>query len=479
MAGIRQIQDFVQEYAETIAQVLEVNVTIVDEACIRLGGTGPYAKKIGQLVPHGSFFRRILETGEPGIIRDEDRSEACRSCTTAGECLELATMGFPILKGGVPVGVIGIMAFTAEQKERILTSSANLWSFLTHMSSLLESKLMLLEANQKLQYQVQEVMEAAGLTYTFGTMIGRSPGFKELIREAGQIAPGNSTVLIRGESGTGKELLAGAIHSSSRRQGQPFTVVNCPSIPETLLESELFGYEAGAFTGANKEGRAGKFELASGGTLFLDEIGDLPISLQPKLLRVIQERTVERIGGTRPIPVDVRLIAATNRDLEAMVEQGTFRADLYYRLNVIPLNILPLRERREDIDLYLRFFLEEHGKRLNKPIGPPDPELIRWAREYAWPGNVRQLENVAEYIVNMAGSGSVGIGNLPRALFGPEGRVPKVDVGLDEQVAGFEKSILAQYIHEGSSLEEKRRAAKALKISLATLYRKLDKYGIK
>jgi len=476
MAGIRRIQNFIQEYAETIAQVLDVDVTIVDDTYTRLGGTGPYADKIGQIVPHGSFFRRILATGEPGIIRDEDRSEACQSCAAAVECLELATMGFPILQGGVPVGVIGIMAFTSEQKARILSGSANLWSFLTHMSSLLESKLMLLEANEKLQRKVREVLEVSAGSISFGNMIGRSAGFRELIREAGQIAPGNSTVLIRGESGTGKELLARAIHTASTRLGKPFVVVNCPSIPETLLESELFGYESGAFTGANKEGRAGKFELASGGSVFLDEIGDLPLSLQPKLLRVIQDRTVERIGGKRPVPVDVRLIAATNQNLEEMVKKGTFRADLYYRLNVIPLHIPPLRERREDIELYLRFFLKQYSLRLNKPLTVPDPALIRWAEEYAWPGNVRQLENVAEYMVNMAVSEKVGVADLPRSLLEFPDRFS--GMGLDEQVAEFEKSILAQYVRKGSSLEEKRQAAKSLKISLATLYRKLDKYGI-
>lgn len=387
-------------------------------------------------------------------------------------------MGFPIHQGGVPVGVIGIMAFTAGQKARILNSSEKLWSFLTHMSSLLESKLMLLEANQKLQHQVQEVLEAVGRSYSFGSMIGRSPAFKELIRDAGQIAPGNSTVLIRGESGTGKELLARAIHGASTRHSRPFIVVNCPSIPETLLESELFGYDAGAFTGANREGRIGKFELAHGGTIFLDEIGDLPLSLQPKLLRVIQERMVERIGGKRPIPVDVRVIAATNQDLEEMMAKGLFRADLYYRLNVIPLRIPPLRERREDIELYLRHFFERFAQSLNKPIVAINQNLIRWAQDYAWPGNVRQLENVVEYMVNMAVAGEVGLDGLPRTLSGAEGKIPKSELGLDEQLAELEKRILLQAVPRGASLGEKKLAARDLKISLATLYRKLEKYGI-
>ncbi|WP_240986689.1 sigma-54 interaction domain-containing protein [Acididesulfobacillus acetoxydans] len=483
LTGIAQIQSFVQEYAEVIAQVLEVDVTIVDEECIRIAGTGPYKAKIGQFVPSGSLFQRIVQTGEHGIVRDQDRYPACRNCAIAAECLELATMGFPVVRKGKPIGVIGIMAVNREQKEKIIGSSDRLTDFLTHMSSLLESKLVLVEANHRLQDQVQAAMEVIGHNRSFGTMLGQSPAYRRLVEEAVRISTGTSTVLIRGESGTGKELLARAIHSAGERSGGPFVVVNCPSLPDNLLESELFGYEGGAFTGASRGGKPGKFELAQHGTIFLDEIGDLPLSLQPKLLRVIQERTVDRIGGREPIPVDVRVISATNRNLESMVESGAFRADLYYRLNVIPLFVPPLRERQEDIELYLYYFLRKYAQRLGKKIREVEPGLVQWFKDYRWPGNVRQLENVVEYLANMAQGDKVSFAEMPynlvdNNLIDKENLPPSSGLSLEQRVAEFEKGLLAGYLPKGASLADKKRAAKELEISLATLYRRLEKYGL-
>lgn len=481
MAKIAQIQSFVQEYAETIAQVLKVDVTIVDEKSIRIGGTGPYEGKIGQLVPHGSLFRKILETGEHGelgIILNEDKRQICQRCAISNECLELATMGFPIMKQGKTVGVVGIMAFNPEQKERIIASASKLGSFLTHMSSLLESKLRLMEADQRTENHDPKAMEAKNQNSTFTTMIGQSPAFRRLMSEATQISQGKSTVLIRGESGTGKELLAKAIHSASSRNGQPYVVVNCPSIPESLLESELFGYEGGAFTGASREGKLGKFELAQHGTIFLDEIGDLSLALQPKLLRVIQERTVERIGGKKPIPLDVRVIAATNRDLESMTNNGSFRSDLFYRLNVIPLYVPPLRERKEDIEIYLRHFLNKYGQSLGKEIWKVDPVLMQWLKSYHWPGNIRELENIAEYLVLMAKSDCITFAEMPRNLVEKENVSISQGLSLQERLGDYEKSVLAHCAPRGSSLDVKKCAAKELGISLATLYRKLEKYQL-
>lgn len=480
MNGMAQIQPFVQEYAETISEVLDVDVTIVDEACVRIGGTGPYKQNIGQVVPHGSFFRKVLETGKPGIIYDQSSDLECKNCTTASFCQELATMGFPIFKWEKPIGVIGIMAFTPEQKTKLVETSSKLLGFLNHMSSLLESKLILLESNQRLQHQVEEAMGVVNKNFSFGTMIGSGPALNRLVMKAKQVAPGSSTVLIRGESGTGKELLARAIHSESNRSQFPFVIVNCPSIPENLLESELFGYEGGAFTGANKQGKLGKFELAHQGTIFLDEIGDLPSSLQPKLLRVLQEKTIDRVGGKKPIPIDVRVIAATNKDLETMVKNGSFREDLYYRLNVIPLFVPPLRERREDIPLYFQHFLAKYGEQLNKENLRIDPELIEWLRDYPWPGNVRELENVAEYMVNMSREQVVSIRDLPYQLIKNRNSevIQKDGLSLEERVADYEKSLLKNLLIKESTLEDKKRVAQELKISLATLYRKLDKYGL-
>ena len=474
-----QIQLFVQDYAETIAQVLEVEVEIVDEEYRRIGGTGPYKSKIGEYVPCDSLYNMILVKGEPGFIYDHEKDPFCQKCAMFHDCLELASLGFPIQYHGKTVGVIGIIAFTAEQKEKLITSSAKLKSFLAHMSSLLESKLVLVETNQRLQDQVQEAMEViSGKNNTFGAMIGKSESFQCLVQEARQVSPGMSTVLIRGESGTGKELLARAIHKASNRSSQPFIVVNCPSIPENLLESELFGYDSGAFTGANKKGKLGKFELAQHGTIFLDEIGDLPSSLQPKLLRVIQERTIDRVGGKEPIPVDVRVIAATNRNLENMVENGLFRADLYYRLNVIPLIIPPLRERREDIKIYLKHFLIKYAQSLGKEINEVDPELMQWLENYDWPGNVRQVENVAEYLTNMAEGNIVGFSEMPKHLIATENISFSPGLSLDKRLSEYEKNLLASYLPKNASLEVKKRIAEELEISLATLYRKMEKYNL-
>ncbi|GBG57699.1 ATPase AAA [Sporomusaceae bacterium FL31] len=477
ISNIAHIQSFVQEYAETITDVLELAVTIIDEECIRIGGTGPHAESIGRPIPCGSFFRQVIASGQPGLIYDQDGTNVCQNCDTSFYCQELATMGFPISKQGQIVGVIGVIAFTAEQKDRLVGNSEKFLSFLRHMSSLLESKLLMLDDQWRLQNQVQEVLETVNQTYVFGTMLGRDKNFIQFLQKAERVATSNSTILIRGESGTGKELLAKALHAESARSQQPFVVVNCPSIPANLLESELFGYESGAFTGANKAGKKGKFELADKGTIFLDEIGDLPIALQPKLLRVIQERSVERVGSAKPLSLDVRIIAATNRDLEKMVREGQFREDLYYRLNVIPLTIPPLRLRPVDIPLYIECFLIKFTKELKARPLKMDEALRRWLMNYYWPGNVRQLEHVIEYMVNIAKGEVLTLQELPTHLISNEGQ-SAVEAGLDEQLADYEKQLLRTYVESGATLADKKQAAERLKISLATLYRKLEKYQL-
>ncbi len=477
ISNIAHIQPFVQEYAETITDVLELSVTIIDEEGVRIGGTGLHAESIGRPIPDGSFFREVLVTGNPGFIPGTDNNSACKNCTTSACCQELATMGFPISKHGQTVGVIGVIAFTAEQQERLVRNSARFLTFLGHMSSLLESKLFMLDDQWRLQNKVQEVLKTVNGKYTFGTLIGRDQNFIQLLQKAQRVAISNSTILIQGESGTGKELLAKAIHEESGRKNKPFVVVNCPSIPENLLESELFGYEAGAFTGANKSGKKGKFEIADKGTLFLDEIGDLPLSLQPKLLRVIQERSIERIAGTGARTVDVRIIAATNRDLEKMMRAGAFREDLYYRLNVIPLTIPPLRVRPADIPLYIDHFLAKFTGVLNKEKLGMDDQLRRWLMNYHWPGNVRQLEHVIEYMATVAPGNGLSLQELPANLTAEQKGADR-NIGLEQQLAEYEKQLLRSYVAPGATLADKKQAAEQLQISLATLYRKLDKYHL-
>lgn len=317
---------------------------------------------------------------------------------------------------------------------------------------------------------------------TFDDILGRSDAIMEVKSRAKKVARGNATILLLGESGTGKEFFARAIHYSSPRAGGPFITVNCGAIPDTLLESELFGYEGGAFTGARKEGKAGKFELADGGTIFLDEIGDLPLHLQVKLLHVLQRKQVERVGGNKILPVDVRVIAATNKDLERMMQEGEFRTDLYFRLNVIPIFIPPLRERREDIDVLVSHFIARHSALVGKEIRGVSPTVREVFYCYDWPGNVRELENVIEYAVNLESESVITIDSIPPRL-----RNVKVDLPVGEDVHRPLKSLVrmteAQVLREyldryGLTVEGKLRAARALGISQATLYRKLRMLGL-
>ena len=246
-------------------------------------------------------------------------------------------------------------------------------------------------------------------------LVGQSDAIREVLVKVEQFAPVTSTVMIEGESGTGKELVARAIHRLSPRRNKPFIAVNVGALPETLLESELFGHEKGAFTGA-AERRIGRFELANTGTLFLDEIGDVPLATQVKLLRVLEEREITRVGGTQSIPVDVRVVAATNNPLKAGVEEGRFRADLYYRLNVLSIYLPPLRERRDDIPLLVRQFITELSRQHDRPFKGISPEALEMLVDYAWPGNVRELRNLVESMVVLAPGREIGPADIPRQI---------------------------------------------------------------
>ena len=237
-------------------------------------------------------------------------------------------------------------------------------------------------------------------THKFGDIVGKSAGLRNVLNQVEVVAPTDSTVLLLGETGTGKEVIARAILNVSSRSNRPFVKLNCAAIPSGLLESELFGHEKGAFTGAVSQ-KIGRFELANGGTLFLDEVGDIPLELQPKLLRVLQEQEFERLGSTRTVRVDVRLIAATNRDLEQMVAEKQFREDLYFRLNVFPIRIPPLRERSEDISLLVQYYVDKYSQRMNKRIDVVPEETMAALCRYSWPGNIRELQNLIERAVIM------------------------------------------------------------------------------
>ncbi len=583
MSGLMQIRKDVQNIAEVIASVIGVDVTIVDENLCRVAGTGEYYRSIGQFVDSRSVFHAVLENGRGYMVKDPGNEILCLECGARAECRESGEVCSPIIIKGKTSGIIGLIAFTAEQKERLFSDVDSLMGFLERMADLLAAKVLEKEKTSSLElmtnqmntiinsidegiiatdaqgeilrynhsarmlfgldgtrhsanirqfipefeklaeqikrgsniknreflyqsrdyplrgtYSVNPVVvdgnftgmvltireisqvyravnDAIGSAYntSFDTIIGESHLILEVKERGMKAAASPSTVLIQGESGTGKELFARAVHSSGPRKNKPFVTINCAAIPEQLLESELFGYEEGAFTGAVRGGKPGKFELADGGTIFLDEIGDMPLHLQGKLLRVLQERKIDRIGGRAPIPVDVRIIAATNVDLEGKVALGEFRQDLFFRLNVIPINIPPLRERKEDIPILMDYLLRKCNIKMGKDIQGFGMEAVSLFTRYDWPGNVRELENVIEYAVNMEQGNVITLSSLPlrlRKTIKAAHRPGSTEiVSLEE----LEKEAIGRALKVFSN---KDKAAAALGIGRATLYRKLKKY---
>lgn len=322
-----------------------------------------------------------------------------------------------------------------------------------------------------------ERVKNTGAFYNFDDIIGESAAIKNVITNCKIISNSPSTVLIQGESGTGKEILAQAIHNYSHRRNNNFVAINCGAIPENIIESELFGYEDGTFTGGKKGGKKGKFELAHEGTLFLDEIGEMPIDMQVKLLRVLQEGRITRLGGDKEIPVDVRVIAATNRDLKEEIKKGKFREDLYYRLCVIPVVLPPLRERRGDVTRLIQFFLRVKALKIDKSVPTLDEGLYESLIHYNWPGNIRELENCIENIVNLGGKISFD-------LFSKDQTATDVDDAGDDELqistCNLEE-IEKRVIEKAIKLYDKNmtKVAGALGISRNTLYLKVKKYGIK
>lgn len=307
-----------------------------------------------------------------------------------------------------------------------------------------------------------------------GGIVGDSAAIQSIHRMVSKLANSPTPVLITGETGTGKELVARALHNQSNRSRYPFVAINCSSIPENLFESELFGYEEGSFTGAKKGGKMGKIEMAQGGTLFLDELGEMPLSVQPKLLRVLQEYELERVGSTEKIHLDIRVVAATNRNLKELIQEGKFREDLYYRISVINLTIPPLRERKGDILPIAKHYLQRLKQRMETPLQTFSPQAEQLLTEYPWPGNVRELQNAIEYSANLCEEKELTPDALPEYLTCPAQELPcqtPAPPREEDQI----KALLTKY---GYTLEGKKMIAKQLGISLRTLYRKLDQYQL-
>ena len=595
MSVLSGIKESVQQVAEAISIAVGVEVEIVDEKLNILGGTGVYHDQIGQKEEGGDLesnflYARVLRTGTTQYVADakldKDYDITGRGNTVSGELAEVCT---PIILNDQIIGIIGLIAFTEEQKKILADKNKNMTGFVEKMADLLAakadqqeilenvevsrdemstvletahegifaldqsgyvkhcnkraatlfnmtkreligrhiSKLMpgspaikVLETGrgyteneeifkvdggqhhfivtvkpyssgdeiEGIVVSFRDIEEAQKLVYNFNTrtikntvddIIGTSEKIMVAKKQALITARGNSTVLITGESGTGKEMFAKAIHYASARGDNPFITVNCGAIPENLLESELFGYEKGAFTGANEKGKVGKFELADGGTIFLDEIGDMPLHLQVKILHVLQNMRFEKVGGSRSIIVDVRVIAATNKDLEKMIAEGTFREDLYYRLSVIPLSIPPLRERKADIRMLMYHFLKKYNTFMNRKIEGFSDEVEELYMNYDWPGNVRELENAVEYGPNMAFGKVIDIEDVPVRILKKEEEIVKfknMDKPLAEQVKLYEKEIITKKLKQHNGIKDV--VARELGLSRATLYRKLSELDI-
>jgi Nif-specific regulatory protein len=387
---------------------------------------------------------------------------------------DLSFISVPIPVDGRNAGALGL-GFAYEKSRdlghlvKVLGIAASMLGQATRVHRLLQAERdRLMEENRQLKEELRE-------RYDLGNLIGTSHPMQKVYEQVAQAAPANTTVLIRGESGTGKELVAHAIHYNSPRSGKPFVKVNCAALPEGLIESELFGYEPGAFTGADKQ-KKGRFELAHGGTLFLDEVGDLPASTQVKLLRVLQEREFERLGGIKPVRVDVRLITATNMDLEEAMKKGTFREDLYYRLNVFGLFLPPLRERRSDILLLADHFVEKYAAAHARSVRRISTSAIDMLMSYHWPGNVRELENCIERAILICEGGVIHAHHRPPTLQTAEVSNTLPGRPLAEAVSGFEKDLILDGLK--SARGNRAKAARLLRTTERILNYKVSKHGI-
>ena len=584
--SLLNIKEDVNRYINIISNLLNVDVGVVDKNMFRVTGTGLY-KNIDGVYALGSVYKNTLETGKTHIIENPRLHTLCTQCKDKKNCKEKLEISTPIYCHKEIIGVLGLVCFNDEQKNKILANCESYLHFTKQIAEFIGIKFFeyqenLLQKDQEntlktileninkgviiidkdntivsinpiaieklnLKFQCvgkkiiiitqndylmnEEVFKLSinnkdftvvgkkiSLTsfdnrknsafifedikkineniaeitnnnvISLNDIYGNSEATKKLKENILKIADTSSTVLITGESGTGKELVARSLHSHSNRKNKPFVVINCSAIPDSLLESELFGYVKGAFTGANNNGRIGKFELANTGVIFLDEIGDMPLYLQAKILRVIQEKKIERIGSNKSIDLDIKIIAATNVNLEEKIKEQKFRSDLYYRLNVIPFKLLPLRERKEDILPIIEKLIKKYNHISGKNIISIDAEVKQAFLSYDWPGNVRELENVIELMFNISGNSSILNSSLlpenisKKSVSNPPKSSQIIIKNPSDDFENFdiiEKNYILQGLEKfGNTTEGKKIISEKMGIGLTTLYRKLKRFGI-
>ena len=575
---LKRIENSVLEYANTIANVIGVDVEIVDNQLNTIAGTGPYRPNIGKnIAKEGYIYMDVIKTGQLHVIKNPGKNILCANCDEKDSCKELMQISMPIKYQKKILGVIQLVCTREEQKQKLLEKEKDYLKFIKEIAgniteklhevddqentkrridlfhqiiddvgkivvvlnedrevvhinklardvlkieegekvsikksheSLVNEDIFTIKTDQKDVEVIGKIKSANSVyyenmmiiicsrvknlkdrAYNLATghnfidmdyIIGSNKQIRQLKDSIKKIAKSNSTVLISGEAGTGKELIARSIHSQSDRATKPFIAVNCAAIPDSLLESELFGYVKGAFTGASVQGRVGHFELANKGVIFLDEIGDMPLHLQAKILRVLQDKKLTPIGSNKVVQLDVRVVAATNKNLKQLMEENKFREDLYYRLNVIPITVPPLRKRLDDIEKLSYHFLKRYNESFAKNVTKIDDDVLQIFMEYDWNGNIRELENVIEYMMNVTENDTLTLESLPSNML--EKKSDKVvNLEVDElsqrvvPLSELEKNEIKKALDiYGYDTKGKKMAARKLGIGIATLYRKIE-----
>lgn len=576
MVFLKEISNYIKEMANTIGQVLELDVLIVDNDLKILGDSDLEEISNESCIKKDSILASVMNKKKKIIINSTKEFDGCLNCNKIDVCPVKKIIGIPLVYKDIVIGALGIIANTEDDKVKMHNNRESYFEFIDRMIELILNKLKekeeykeisllskrmeivldsvdetlllvsskgkilnsnfnfrkntqnkdiknihdflpnyivetILNRKEEIKYReislynklfllsskpllldnvdkgsilifksLEDVSKEMDELYNhsmdlkFDDLIGVSKEVEEIKNKIKQISKSSSTILINGETGTGKEVVARLIHNISKRSKKSFVAINCSAIPEELIESELFGYEEGAFSGAKRGGKIGKFQLAHGGTIFLDEIGEMKLHLQSKLLRVLQEKCITKVGGLETMPIDVRVIAATNKKLDSLVNEGQFREDLYYRLNVIPFNLPPLRERQGDIKELLIHFLDVYSKKLGKNINSFSKDALELLVKHPYYGNVRELKNAVEFSINIASGSIITTRDLPSSILN-ENEIKKDTLNIDKNVKSLIKKALKSY---GNTTIGKKKAAKSLGISIATLYRKINKYEI-
>jgi len=448
------------DYKEILNVILnnayEWLVIIDDKGYIMMMSKG-YKEFIGDMVPEGKHVTEVIENTKLHEIVKTGKTQIGEIQIIKGQ--QVIASRLPIIINNKIIGAIGKVIFK-------------------DITDFYDMSKKIITMEKEIKYYKDQLKKQKSAKYSFSSIIGNSKSLMEVKNICQRAAMLDSNVLIMGESGTGKELFAHAIHNASDRASGPFIKINCAAIPSELLESELFGYEGGAFTGAKKEGKIGKFELANGGSIFLDEIGDMPLQMQVKLLRVLQEREIERIGSSKIRPINVRIISATNKNLEEEVKVGNFREDLYYRLNVMSVNIEPLRKRKDDIRPLAKALVKKLSNQMGVYVDSISEKAMISLEKYDWPGNIRELENVIERSINLLDSDRIiKVSTLPIHI--TQSHKTHIYISgstLKEQLYDVEKNIILECLAENQG--NKQKTANDLDMSRTSLYQKLRSYGI-